>query len=64
MSTRLTFERDSVLLAQLRREAWERDCTPMPVPLSDGFVARLLLPHKMSRDEANKICAVVSALAG
>lgn len=63
MSTRLTFENDSVLLEMLRREAAERETYHFPIPLCDQ-VLRVPLPYKLTRADADKICRVVTALAG
>ena len=34
-----------------------------PVPLGDGTVARLLLPLNLQPADADKLCAVIKALA-
>lgn len=62
VSTRRTFEHDSVLLAMLRSEALERETYQLPIPLCDQIL-RVPLPHKLTRADADKICRVVKALA-
>ena len=35
-----------------------------PVPLRDDFVAKVSIPSDLTKEEAEKICRVVMALAG
>lgn len=62
MSTRITFEQDSVLLTMLRHEALRHQVIAFPVPLGDVIV-RVQIPLAFTRRDADRICRVVSALA-